>query len=208
MKEYAGTLCAEYAAWRKKVKLLDAMMLRRNGLELNILLIAIGTKNKAKTAAVEEIAKKYFENIDVEYISVPSGVSDQPFSDAETRQGAINRAVNTRESTNADLSFGLEGGVYELDGEIYCCNWGAVAIKDGPVISSSGASFVLPEEIAEQLHAGKELGPVMDIFTETKDIRQHSGAIGIFTDGLVDRKEMFEHIVTLLIGQVRYQMKQ
>jgi inosine/xanthosine triphosphatase len=175
---------------------------------LNTLRVAIGTKNKAKIAAVEEIAKNYFADIAFEYISVPSGVSDQPFSDEETRQGAINRAVNTREATGADLSFGLEGGVYELDGAVYCCNWGAVAIKDGPVISSSGASFVLPEEIAEQLRAGKELGPVMDQFTKSKDIRQHAGAIGIFTNGVVDRKEMFEHIVALLIGQVRYRSNQ
>ena len=168
------------------------------------MLVAIGTKNKAKIAAVEEVAKNYYENIDFEYISVPSGVSEQPFTDAETRQGAINRAIHTREATSADFSFGLEGGVYEIDGTMYCCNWGAVAMKEGPVLSSSGASFVLPEEIAQQLRAGKELGPVMDEFTRTKDIRQHAGAIGIFTDGLVDRKAMFEHIVTLLIGQVRY----
>ena len=171
------------------------------------MLIAIGTKNKAKIAAVEKVASNYFVNATFETISVPSGVSEQPFSDAETRQGAINRAVNAMEGTGADLSFGLEGGVYELDGAMYCCNWGAVAVKEGPVISSSGASFALPEEIAEQLRAGKELGPVMDEFTRTKDIRQHAGAIGIFTDGLVDRKVMFEHIVALLIGQVRYHLK-
>ncbi|MGM9951595.1 MAG: DUF84 family protein [Lysinibacillus sp.] len=176
-------------------------------MELDTLRIAIGTKNKAKIAAVEEVANNYFATVAYEYMSVPSGVSEQPFSDAETRQGAINRAVNAREATGADLSFGLEGGVYELDGAMYCCNWGAVAIKGGPVISSSGASFILPEEIAGQLRTGKELGPVMDEFTRTKDIRQHAGAIGIFTDGVVDRKAMFEHIVALLIGQVRYHSK-
>ena len=171
------------------------------------MLIAIGTKNKAKTAAVEGVAAQYFEHCTFEHISVPSGVSEQPFSDAETRQGAINRAINTREATGADLSFGLEGGVYEIDDMMYCCNWGAVALKDGTVISSSGASFVLPEEIAMKLRSGEELGPVMDVFTKTKDIRHHAGAIGIFTEGLVDRKEMFEHIVTLLIGQVLYHTK-
>ena len=174
---------------------------------LDSLLIAIGTKNKAKIAAVEEVANSYFADAAFNYISVPSGVSEQPFSDGETRQGAINRAVRAMEATGADLSFGLEGGVYERDGMMYCCNWGAVAIKGGPVISSSGASFVLPDEIAGQLRAGKELGPVMDEFTRTKDIRQHAGAVGIFTDGLVDRKVMFEHIVALLIGQVRYHLK-
>ena len=171
------------------------------------MLIAIGTKNKAKTAAVEAVVAQYFKNCTFEHVSVQSGVSEQPFSDAETRRGAIQRAINTREATNADLSFGLEGGVYEIDGVMYCCNWGAVALKDGTVISSSGASFVLPEEVASQLRAGEELGPVMDVFTKKKDIRHHAGAIGIFTEGLVDRKAMFEHIVTLLIGQVFYHSK-
>lgn len=176
-------------------------------MELASVLIAIGTKNKAKTAAVEVVAAQYFEQCTFTHISVPSGVSEQPFSDAETRQGAINRAIHAREATGADMGFGLEGGVYELDGVMYCCNWGAVALQDGTVISSSGASFVLPEEIAVKLRNGEELGPVMDVFTKTKDSRHHVGAIGIFTEGLVDRKVMFEHIVTLLMGQVFYHMK-
>ena len=169
--------------------------------------IAIGTKNKAKTAAVEGVAAQYFKSCTFTHISVPSGVAEQPFSDAETRQGAINRAVHALEATGADVGFGLEGGVYELNGMMYCCNWGAVALQDGTIISSSGASFVLPEEIAVKLRNGEELGPVMDVFTKTKDIRHHAGAIGIFTEGLVDRQAMFEHIVTLLIGQVFYHMK-
>lgn len=176
-------------------------------MELDSVFIAIGTKNKAKTAAVEEVAAQYFEQCTFKHISVPSGVAEQPFSDSETRQGAINRAINAREATGAGMGFGLEGGVYELDGVMYCCNWGAVALQDGTVISSSGASFVLPEEIAVKLRNGEELGPVMDVFTKTKDIRHHAGAIGIFTEGLVDRQAMFEHIVTLLIGQVFYHTK-
>ncbi len=166
--------------------------------------IAVGTKNKAKVRAVEAIAKQYFPKVEIESINVASDVSIQPFSNEETRQGAINRARNTLMQTNADLSFGLEGGVDEIDGTMYCCNWGAVALKDGTVFSSSGAQFALPEVIAEQLRVGKELGPVMDIYTNTENIRQHQGAIGIFTNGLVDRQEMFEHIVKLLVGQLLF----
>jgi inosine/xanthosine triphosphatase len=166
--------------------------------------IAIGTRNKAKTGAVETVANEYFDNIQFEHIEVASGVSEQPFSDEETRQGAINRALNTRAATNADLSFGLEGGVREINGIMHCCNWGAVALKDGTVMSGSGALFILPEEIAVQLRDGKELGAVMDVYTNGQNIRHHAGAIGIFTNGLIDRKEMFEHIVKLLIGQVLF----
>lgn len=170
------------------------------------MIVAIGTKNRAKTNAIKNIVNTYFENVEFERFEVLSNVSEQPFSDEETRQGAINRALNARSASNADLSFGLEGGVREIDGVMYCCNWGAVALKDGSVITSAGATFLLPKEVANELRAGKELGPVMDEFTEKKDTRHHSGAIGVFTSDLVDRTEMFEHIVKLLIGQYLYQL--
>ncbi|MEL3962034.1 DUF84 family protein [Lysinibacillus endophyticus] len=163
--------------------------------------VAIGTKNKAKTAAIENVIRTYFEDVQFEQFSVASNVSEQPFSNEETRQGAINRALNTLKVANAELNFGLEGGVHELDGLMYCCNWGAVALPDGTVLSCAGAQFLLPEDIAKELRAGKELGPVMDEFTKEKDTRHHSGAIGVFTAGLINRTEMFEHIVKLLIGQ-------
>lgn len=170
--------------------------------------IAVGTKNKAKVGAVEEVVKHYFPNAEIIAIDVQSDVSIQPFSNEETRQGAINRARNTLIQTKADLTFGLEGGVDEIDGIMYCCNWGAIALKDGTIISSSGAQFALPEAIAQQLRVGKELGPVMDVYTNTENIRHHQGAIGIFTNGLIDRKAMFEHIVKLLVGQVLFKLEQ
>ena len=168
--------------------------------------IAVGTKNKAKVGAVESIVKMYFPDATIESIDVASDVSVQPFSNEETRQGAINRARNTLLQTNADLTFGLEGGVDEMDGTMYCCNWGAAALRDGTVISSSGAQFALPEVIAKELRVGKELGPVMDVYTNMENIRHHQGAIGIFTYDLINRQEMFEHIVKLLIGQVLFKM--
>ena len=169
-----------------------------------MMLIAIGTKNKAKVGAVQNAVQIHFKDITFETIDVASNVSEQPFSNEETRQGAINRAIATLQQTNATLGFGLEGGVYELEGVMYCCNWGALATKAGQVFSCAGATFMLPEEIASRLRAGEELGPVMDDYTNTENIRHHAGAIGIFTNGLIDRKEMFEHIVTLLIGQYMY----
>lgn len=170
--------------------------------------IAIGTKNKAKVGAVEAIVAQYFADVQFEQVDVASEVSVQPFSNEETRQGAINRARNAFIATHADVSFGLEGGVEEINGVMYCCNWGALALKDGTIISSSGAQFALPETIAVELRSGKELGPVMDEYTNVTNIRHHAGAIGIFTNGLIDRKEMFEHIVKLLIGQLLFKENQ
>lgn len=64
-----------------------------------------------------------------------------------------------------------------------------------------GAGLPLPEEIAEGIRAGQELGPLMDLYTNKQNIRHNEGAIGVFTNGLIDRSAMFEHIVLQLIGQ-------
>ncbi|MBK3496058.1 DUF84 family protein [Viridibacillus sp. YIM B01967] len=170
------------------------------------MLVAIGTKNKAKISAVETVVKQLLnEQIEFQYIAVESGVSAQPMSDAETREGAINRALNTHTASKADFSFGLEGGVKDVGGVMYVCNWGTLVLKDGTIITAAGAQIPLPNVIATAVNSGLELGPVMDEYTQQNDIRQHSGAIGIFTKDLIDRKEMFEHVIKLLIGQYFFQ---
>lgn len=165
------------------------------------LLVAIGTKNRAKINAVEKCVTNYFKEVRFELCEVPSDVSEQPYSTEETRQGAIHRALNTLKVANGDMNFGLEGGVYEIEGIMYCCNWGALVLKDGTIFTAAGAQFPLPDTVAKELRLGKELGPVMDCYTKQQDIRSSAGAVGIFTAGLIDRAEMFEHIVKLLIGQ-------
>ena len=48
----------------------------------------------------------------------------------------------------------------------------------------------------------------MEQYTKRRDIRQGAGAVGIFTQGLVSRQMMFEHIVSLLIGQYLFTISQ
>ena len=57
---------------------------------------------------------------------VPSGVSDQPMGDVETKQGCGNRAVAAAAAFEKEhgeaphFSVGLEGGVGEEDGGCVC----------------------------------------------------------------------------------------
>jgi inosine/xanthosine triphosphatase len=167
--------------------------------------IIIGSKNPAKIAAV----KQTFTFRDAEFIAVnvPSGVRDQPFSDEETITGAVNRAKQALREGDGDLGIGLEGGVQDTPFGLFLCNWGAlVANSDDPPIIAGGARILLPEEIAERLRAGEELGPVMDDFTKKKNIRKNEGAIGVFTNGMVNRSEMFSHVTKLLLGQYEHRL--
>ncbi|MDR7000519.1 DUF84 family protein [Neobacillus niacini] len=168
--------------------------------------IIIGTENPAKITAV----KNAFGETEAEFLSldIQSGVSDQPFSDDETIQGAINRAVGALKQGNGDIGIGLEGGVQESKHGLLICNWGALAAKGREPIIAGGARILLPEEVASRLRAGEELGPVMEDFAHKENVRKKEGAIGIFTDGFIKRDEMFTHIMNLLVGQHTYQTKQ
>ncbi|MFK2824704.1 DUF84 family protein [Bacillus sp. B190/17] len=163
--------------------------------------LAIGSLNKAKKLAVERVVKEAGLEMDIVTLSVPSGVKEQPFSDEETRWGAINRATRVLSEGNADIGIGLEGGVMETAEGLFLCNWGALAVKNQPVMTAGGARILLPQEIADCLRSGEELGPVMDRFTTREGIRHSEGAIGVFTNGLVTRDEMFVHVAKLLLGQ-------
>jgi len=164
--------------------------------------IIIGSKNPAKIMA----AQAAFQNERLQFISVdvPSGVSNQPFSDDETIKGAINRAIAALKEGNGDIGIGLEGGVHETEYGMFLCNWGALAERGKPPIIAGGARILLPVAVANRLKAGEELGPVMDDFTHKEDIRKNEGAVGIFTNGQISRVDMFTHVMRLLVGQYEY----
>lgn len=160
----------------------------------------VASNNPAKIKAVSSVLTELGLAFDLQPTETDSGVAAQPFSLEETRLGAINRAQRAL-GTGEDFAIGLEGGVYELNGVLYLCNWGALFSKQGELFTAAGAQIPLPKSIAASLKAGEELGPVMDDYVQESGTRKHKGAVGILTGGLVNRDEMFQHIVKLLIGQ-------
>jgi len=164
--------------------------------------IAIGTKNPTKVKAIQEV---FGHDVNYTALSVESNVSSQPFSDEETIEGAINRAKHSLTQAKADIGIGLEGGVVETKYGLMLCNWGALIYRNNTPIVAGGARILLPEVVAREVREGKELGEVMEDYSQKKDVRKSEGAIGIFTNGFVSRTEMFTHVVKLLAGQFEYQ---
>jgi non-canonical (house-cleaning) NTP pyrophosphatase len=67
----------------------------------------------------------------------------------------------------------------------------------------------LPEAVAGMLrHDKKELAEAMEVYTNQKNIRKKEGAIGIFTNGHVDRTAMFYQVVLMLKGQLDFRTNQ
>ncbi|WP_461200983.1 DUF84 family protein [Anoxybacillus sp. TBDG-1] len=168
--------------------------------------IAVGTKNNTKVKAVKAVFHEAHHTIMAS--DVQPSVSKQPFSDEETLQGAIERATLAVSHQQADIGIGLEGGVFVAqDGMIWLCNWGALVDRGGAVVVAGGARIPLPNEIGEQLKMGKELAEVMDGYANRYDVRSNEGAIGILTNGAIDRTTMYTHIVHMLKGQYEHQKK-
>ncbi|MFJ7934788.1 DUF84 family protein [Sporosarcina sp. NPDC096371] len=167
----------------------------------------IGSTNPAKVKAARGVIANHFPQATVWEVDAKSGVSDQPFGDEETRLGAINRALRASGTKEGAIGIGLEGGVRMLEGQMYLCNWGALAFPDGTRFTAGGAQIPLPKEIAEELIAGKELGPVVDAYFKASGIRKKEGAIGMFTAHAVNRDDLFVHILQLLIGQLKYDLQ-
>ncbi|RWZ59737.1 DUF84 family protein [Halobacillus fulvus] len=159
--------------------------------------IVVGSLNPAKIEAVRQV----FEGDDVSGMEVESKVAAQPFSDEETMEGAVNRARECSSMNKGCMGIGLEGGVMEIEDDLYLCNWGALVDSKENVYVASGARIPLPDEVKKELEMGKELGEVMDEYANRIEVSKNEGAIGVFTNHQVLRHDMFSHVVKLLKGQ-------
>lgn len=165
--------------------------------------IAIGSKNKAKVTAVEELLQEYphLKDAVVEAFEVASDISDQPKSLEETIRGAINRAKNAYDGH--DYSIGIESGLMEVpysrSGYMDIC---VAAVYDGTDSYfgiSSGWEFTDPEITRLMMKDGLNMSEAVNKVGMTIDpnIGSGQGAIGIVTKGRVDRKKYTQQALTM-----------
>jgi inosine/xanthosine triphosphatase len=163
--------------------------------------ILLASKNPVKIQAALQGFQRMFpgEEFTIQQVSVPSGVSDQPFSDQETYRGAVNRVDNAYVlNSQADFWVGIEGGVEEKDGELSAFAWIVIRSKERYGKSRSG-SFQLPKKLADLIQQGIELGEADDIVFNRSNSKQVNGAIGILTGDVIDRTELYQHAVILAL---------
>ena len=153
--------------------------------------IAVGSTNPTKLKAVRAAVRRVWPQAEIVGVNVPSGVSAMPLSDPECLAGARRRAHAARVALAAEVGVGLEGGVNEEPAGLMLAGWVVVAHEDGREGVACTAKLPLPPRIAARIRAGEELGPVMDEVLNAANTRQHGGAIGALTGGLVPRDQAF-----------------
>ena len=130
---------------------------------------------------------------------VVSGVGPQPMSDSETLRGAEQRALAAEEQVpDAEFWVGIEGGIEESRGELLAFAW-VVVRSAGLSARGRSGGFVLPAPISELIRAGKELGEADDIVFGRRNSKQKEGALGLLTDNVIDRRELYEHAILLAL---------
>ena len=177
------------------------------------MVIAVGSTNRIKVEAVEEVIKSYpdLASAHIKSFSVPSGVSDQPLSLDEIIRGAQNRAKNAFiQCASCSYSFGLESGLFPASGTStgfleasICC------IYDGTIYHTGlSCGFEVPHAILDLVinqkmdlaqacyHAG--------ITTNTK-LGSSEGLIGLLSKGRINRKEYTKQSIITALFQLENQ---
>lgn len=137
---------------------------------MKTLKIALGTTSEDKLNCLLEVADQIGIKVKIVPCKVESGVSEQPVTESETKEGSINRASNALAShKDADFALGIEVG-YHLDGtgryEIFCCT----SIVDGKNYAGTCESsrFPLPDYHHNVLKEGKFLGHHVKNYKKSK----------------------------------------
>jgi inosine/xanthosine triphosphatase len=164
--------------------------------------LVVASKNPVKIAAVKNGFEKMFpaETFSLTGVSVSSGIGDQPVSDAQTQEGAWNRAHRAADSIpDADFWVGIEGGVEDKAGEMESFAWIVVRSRDGKTGRGRSSAFFLPHRVAELVRGGMELGAADDVVFARTNSKQENGAVGLLTHDVIDRTHYYTDAVVLAL---------
>ncbi|SNS12244.1 inosine/xanthosine triphosphatase [Belliella buryatensis] len=165
-------------------------------------LVIVGSKNPVKISCTDLGFHQAFdrEAFLIEGLNVSSEVDDQPIGDEQTYLGAYNRAKNSKNVfPEADFWVGIEGGVEEQAGEMYAFAWVVIIDPTGKIGKAKTATFFLPNVITDLIKGGMELGAADDQVFNRENSKQGNGAVGILTNGAVNRKEYYAQAIILAL---------
>ena len=163
--------------------------------------IVIASHNPVKILAARRAFERMFpgQEFEISSAGVASGVSHQPFTSAETRLGALNRARGAAQThPAANFWVGIDGGV-EADGDLLAAFAWVAVVSTAQVGLSRSGTFYLPPAVAELVRAGAELGEADDIVFQRSNSKQEQGAVGLLSGGIIDRAGLYEHAAILAL---------
>ncbi len=165
------------------------------------MLVAVGSKNPTKIGSVQDIFRIHFPNSQIKGITVDSEVSDQPLTDEEMYQGALNRARKALKLIkNADYGVGIEGGLHKRSYGWFEHSLVVIVNQQGRIGVGASGGLVLPEKVIVRIHQGETLEQAIDALFGTKKIGEGIGMFGIMTNEVVTRRSGVSHGVAFALA--------
>ena len=155
--------------------------------------VLIGTNNKGKVEGAKQAFEKFYDNVEIQGVSVSTGVGEEPVNE-EIYIGAKTRVENLikyakENGIESDFYIGVESGITNLLGK-WCIVQIAV-IKDKTGYESYGQSpaFPVPKKYVDEI-IKTDLGKVMDKIFDGNGLKNEKGGIAHLTKDVITRYDL------------------
>ena len=155
--------------------------------------ILIASKNPVKIEGAKEAFLHYFQDVEIEGISVPSDVSDGPVNE-EIYEGVKNRINNLAKyaknnNVEADYFLAIEDGITNLFGEWININMAIVRDKNGYESFGTSPGYPIPKKYVNDIREFT-LGVVMDKLFKDEDLARKKGGLSFLTHDVITRRDI------------------
>jgi inosine/xanthosine triphosphatase len=166
--------------------------------------ILIGSKNPGKIEGAEKAFKRFFDNVKVEGVKVPSMVANEPCNE-DIYKGAKNRVIGLidyakENNINADYFVAVESGLTNSLGKWMITNIAVIIDKNGYESWGTSSSFPVPSKYVQKIKE-TELGTVMDEIFSKNDLRSTIGGISYLTHNNITRIDLNESAFIMALTQ-------
>lgn len=166
--------------------------------------VLIGTKNPGKIEGARRALRNYYDEFEIEGISAPSNVSDQPV-DEDIYFGARNRVNNLikyakENNIEADYYMAVESGITNRLGKWVITNVAVIKDKKGYESIGTSASFPVPNKHVDNI-IKNTLGTVMDDLFNESDLRSSTGGVGLLTHEVITRIDLNTQAFVMALTQ-------
>ena len=164
-------------------------------------LVAIGSRNRAKTLGVKNVFSALFRGARFVEVDTSSVVRVQPVGLKEVLQGASKRARFALSEAGADFGVGVEAGILPVAPRRHI-NLQIAFVVDRRGNSGLGFSpgFLIPESFVRRMaDEGKELGRYSHELTRAEKISEEEGIVYHLTRGRASRLQMTEQSVSMAL---------
>jgi inosine/xanthosine triphosphatase len=179
---------------------------RRTAASTKSVVVAIGSKNRAKVEGVRRAFTQLFPRAEFRKLDLTKHVKIQPMGLEETVEGARLRAEFAIEEEDADYGVGVEAGIIKLaegeDGQRFFLNVQIAAVVDSAHRLSFGSSsgFPIPSTFVSLLEdTNAELDKFAHELTGAKEISEEEGVVYHLSKGSLSRVDMTQQCVSMAL---------